>query len=110
MTDPLAEALLAGVTAPRRTYSCTECSFSTHDLVLLRNHSCDIQLQGGLCEDYPACGHERGDCNGLLYGSDEAIKQQVYDDIRNGHGDCDHQDGIYNCDTYDEDEDYDDED
>lgn len=26
------------------------------------------------CEDYPCCGHERGDCEGQLYGSDEAIK------------------------------------
>lgn len=31
------------------------------------------------CEDYPCCGHERGDCDGSLYGSDEAIKQAVYD-------------------------------
>ena len=27
-----------------------------------------------MCEDYPCCGHERGDCNGQLYGSDESIK------------------------------------
>lgn len=26
------------------------------------------------CEDFPACGHEAGDCNGALYGSDEDIK------------------------------------
>ena len=25
------------------------------------------------CEDYPACGHENGDCKGDLYGSDESI-------------------------------------
>ncbi len=31
------------------------------------------------CEDYPCCGHEAGDCEGLLYGSDESIKQAVYD-------------------------------
>ena len=29
------------------------------------------------CEDYPCCGHERGDCNGELYGSDEQIKADV---------------------------------
>jgi hypothetical protein len=26
-----------------------------------------------MCEDYPCCGHEAGDCNGNLYGSDESI-------------------------------------
>lgn len=31
-----------------------------------------------MCEDYPCCGHEAGDCNGSLYGSDEAIKASVY--------------------------------
>ena len=30
------------------------------------------------CEDYPCCGHEMGDCNGSLYGSDESIKAAVY--------------------------------
>lgn len=55
------------------------------------------------CEDYPCCGHEAGDCDGSLYGSDESIKARVMENIR--HGDCDHQDGIYNCeDTGDEDE------
>jgi hypothetical protein len=31
-----------------------------------------------MCEDYPCCGHERGDCNGQLYGSDESIMAAVY--------------------------------
>jgi hypothetical protein len=31
------------------------------------------------CEDYPCCGHEWGDCEGQKYGSDEDIKQAVYD-------------------------------
>lgn len=83
--------------------SCTECGFTTRDSVLLKNHSCDVQAQGGRCEDYPCCGHEMGDCNGQLYGSDESIKEQVYEAIRTGHGDCDHADGIYNC-EYDDDE------
>lgn len=26
------------------------------------------------CEDFPCCGHELGDCNGMKYGSDESIK------------------------------------
>lgn len=30
------------------------------------------------CEDFPCCGHERGDCEGQLYGSDEDIKAEVY--------------------------------
>lgn len=57
------------------------------------------------CEDYPCCGHEAGDCDGSLYGSDESIKERVAWDWANGHGHCDHQDGIYNC----EDVEYDDE-
>lgn len=31
------------------------------------------------CEDYPCCGHELGDCDGSKYGTDEEIKQRVYD-------------------------------
>lgn len=26
-----------------------------------------------MCEDYPCCGHEMGDCEGKRYGSDESI-------------------------------------
>jgi hypothetical protein len=29
------------------------------------------------CEDFPCCGHERGDCDGSKYGSDEQIKADV---------------------------------
>ena len=32
-----------------------------------------------MCEDYPCCGHEAGDCNGQKYGSDRAIMQRAYD-------------------------------
>lgn len=87
--------------------SCTECGFSTRDTHNLANHSCDIQSQGGRCEDFPCCGHEAGDCNGQLYGSDEAIKAQVEQDWNTGHGYCDHAEGIYNCEDmgYDEPED-----
>ena len=35
--------------------------------------------QRGTCDDWPCCGHEAGDCNGGLYGTDEQIKQSVYD-------------------------------
>lgn len=58
--------------------TCPDCGFTSRDIHLLNNHSCDTQNNGGRCEDYPCCGHESGDCNGLLYGSDEAIKAQVY--------------------------------
>lgn len=57
------------------------------------------------CEYFPCCGHELGDCNGQLYGSDEAIKARVEEDWRNGHGDCDHEVGIYNCWPDEDDED-----
>lgn len=50
------------------------------------------------CEDYPCCGHEAGDCDGSLYGSDESIKAQVERDWREGHGYCDHAAGIFQCD------------
>lgn len=29
-----------------------------------------------MCEDFPCCGHEMGDCEGGLYGSDEAIMER----------------------------------
>ena len=31
-----------------------------------------------MCEDFPCCGHEAGDCNGQKYGSDEAIMAREY--------------------------------
>jgi hypothetical protein len=45
-----------------------------------------------------------GDCEGGLYGSDESIKAQVERDWATGHGHCDHQEGIYNCEGYDDEE------
>lgn len=82
--------------------TCDECGFETRDLPLMERHSCDVVAFGGRCEDYPACGHEMGDCNGLLYGSDESIKEQVERDWATGHGYCDHAAGIYECDVWDE--------
>lgn len=49
------------------------------------------------CEDFPCCGHEAGDCDGRLYGSDEDIKAEVERQWATGHGYCDHEYGIYNC-------------
>jgi hypothetical protein len=60
------------------TMTCDSCGFTSNDQRLMDNHSCDVQSFGGRCEDYPCCGHELGDCNGQLYGSDEAIKEEAY--------------------------------
>lgn len=58
--------------------SCGNCGFTTTDVHLLAGHSCDVQANGGRCEDFPCCGHELGDCEGRKYGSDEEIKRQAY--------------------------------
>lgn len=79
--------------------SCTACGFTSHDLGLIASHSCDVQQNGGRCEDFPCCGHEMGDCNGLKYGSDEAIQADP-------HLLCDHNTG--HCDVEDREEDDDD--
>lgn len=31
-----------------------------------------------MCEDFPCCGHEAGDCQGALYGTDAAIIEREY--------------------------------
>lgn len=43
-----------------RTAKCLECGYvgSPYAIDL---HSCQIQEQGGRCEDYPCCGHTDGD-------------------------------------------------
>ena len=48
------------------------------------------------CEDFPCCGHERGDCDGSLYGSDESIKADP-------HLLCDHNTGY--CEVWDREQD-----
>lgn len=55
------------------------------------------------CEDFPCCGHEAGDCTGALYGPDSAIVAQVELEHATGHSQCDHADGMFNCEQ-DEDE------
>jgi hypothetical protein len=69
------------------SYTCSECGFSSSDKKLVEHHSCDVQENGGFCEDYPCCGHEYGDCNGRKYGSDEAIKEQYYRLVDSGLSD-----------------------
>lgn len=54
------------------------------------------------CEDFPCCGHEAGDCEGQLYGSDESIKAHAM-----AHAGCVHDAGY--C-VFDEDEEEEDED
>lgn len=39
------------------------------------------------CEDFPCCGHELGDCDGSLYGSDEEIKRRAIERIESGEDD-----------------------
>ena len=83
------------------TMSCDECGVTTNDQPLMEHHSCDVQQRGGRCEDAPACGHEPGDCNGLLYGSDRAIQEDP-------HLLCDHNTGfceVWDAEQYDPDED-----
>ena len=81
-----------------RSASCSSCGFSTKDIGLLATHSCDVQGNGGRCEDFPCCGHESGDCNGLLYGSSEAIRADP-------HLLCDHNTGFCEAEAQYEDED-----
>lgn len=84
---------MTNTTFLKQAIACNDCGFTTRDVALFNNHSCDIQEQGGTCEDFPCCGHEFGDCNGLKYGSDEAIKSDP-------HLLCDHEAGI--CEVEDE--------
>jgi hypothetical protein len=93
---------MTNTTSPIKPYLmvCEPCGFTTHDIKLMEHHSCDIQANGGHCEDYPCCGHELGDCNGLLYGSDEAIKSDP-------HLLCDHENGDCEVDYEDEPDDED---
>lgn len=76
----------------RYDMSCPECGFSTRDESLMNGHRCEVQSNGGRCEDYPCCGHEFGDCNGQKYGSDDAIKEQMYEDMARGYDSWDDND------------------
>lgn len=67
---------------------CDECGFTSTDLPLVQNHSCEVTWNGGRCEDYPCCGHELGDCNGEKYGSDESIKSDPHLLCDHELGDC----------------------
>lgn len=40
--------------------TCDECQYNG-TLAALQLHSCDVQQQGGRCEDFPCCGHTDGD-------------------------------------------------
>lgn len=45
---------------PELQVTCNSCGFSA-DISRVKLHSCQVQEQGGRCEDYPACGHTDGD-------------------------------------------------
>lgn len=45
---------------PDMTVTCNDCSFSG-PIKSVELHDCQIQEQGGRCEDYPCCGHTDGD-------------------------------------------------
>lgn len=47
-------------TVDSMTATCNNCG-RPGTLAALALHSCDIQEQGGRCEDYPCCGHTDGD-------------------------------------------------
>jgi hypothetical protein len=40
-----------------------------------------------MCEDYPCCGHEAGDCRGNLYDTDANIKWRVHRNLAYGDSD-----------------------
>lgn len=84
---------MTNTTFLKQAITCNDCGLTTRDVALFNYHSCDIQAFGGRCEDYPCCGHEAGDCNGLLYGSDEAIKSDP-------HLLCDHYNNICEVEDY----------
>lgn len=90
---------MTSTTFLKQDVRCDDCGFTTRDVALFNNHSCDVQNFGGRCEDYPCCGHEAGDCNGQLYGSDEAIKEEA-----RRHVYCDHEAGVFDCEDDYEDE------
>lgn len=53
-----------------------------------------------MCEDFPCCGHESGDCGGQLYGSDADIIAAEYARMKR-----EDDDGAYDDEYEDEDED-----
>jgi hypothetical protein len=82
---------LDGITA-----ICAECNYSG-TLRALALHSCDIQLQGGRCEDFPACGHTDGDgCQTLPTHTSDYYR----DNPALTHLGCDHNTG--HCDYEEE--------
>lgn len=45
---------------PSFSVTCNTCGYSG-SIGNVKLHSCQIQEQGGRCEDYPCCGHTDGD-------------------------------------------------
>jgi hypothetical protein len=89
------------VTVDTLQATCNTCSFSG-TLRALELHDCDIQLQGGRCEDYPCCGHTDGDgCQTLpTHTSDYYLDNPALT-----HLGCDHNTGYCDYEPYEDDED-----
>lgn len=75
--------------------TCAECGH-TATLAGLALHSCELVAQGGLCEDYPCCGHTDGDgCQTLPRHTSEFYRRNPAET----HLGCDHNTG--HCDYED---------
>jgi hypothetical protein len=44
----------------RMGVTCNTCGYSG-TIAAVQLHSCDVQLSGGRCDDFPCCGHTDGD-------------------------------------------------
>ena len=84
--------------------TCNQCGFSG-PIDRVRLHSCQIQEQGGRCEDYPACGHTDGDGCQTLPEHTSEYWMRPENAIHLG---CDHEAGF--CDAYMDDYDEEEED
>lgn len=86
-----------------RRATCNDCGYSG-SLAALELHSCQIQEQGGRCEDYPCCGHTDGDgCQTLPeHTADYYLRNPALT-----HLGCDHNTGYcnyeYECEDDDDD-------
>lgn len=84
----------------RITATCDGCGYKG-TLRALELHSCDIQLQGGRCEDYPCCEHT----DGLGCQTTPEMTSDYYrDNPALTHLGCDHNTGFCNYEEYDEEE------
>jgi len=75
------------------TVTCNDCGYSgTVEKVAL--HSCDVQNNGGRCEDYPCCGHTDGDGCQTLPEHTSAYWMRPENAV---HINCNHEEGECNA-------------